>query len=343
LARAAAYLWTQQAADGGFHSATYGLLRSGQSLTPFTLDVLLDVPGAIGPPPAGAIERAIAFIRKNTNKDGTLGLMDPAVADYPNYATSLAVIALMKARPTGLENDLKPMIAQLRAQQFREDNGWKPEDPAYGAWGMGGPIHRPPSAGHVDLSMTRFALEALQASGAGASDPAMKRALVYLRRSQNPDGGFYFSAVNTETNKAGGEDGSFLSYGTATADGLLALRAAGVPDSDGRIIKAAAWLKEHHRPDSAPGFAADSPRAAWGSGLRFYYAAAVSRAAPDLPLLLPQQNKDGSFRNPNKLVKEDDPLIATPFAIRALLGTVTPPGNQRRWPPIGLSHTGAQQ
>ena len=30
LQKAAQYLWTQQAGDGGFHSATYGLLR-GQS------------------------------------------------------------------------------------------------------------------------------------------------------------------------------------------------------------------------------------------------------------------------------------------------------------------------
>jgi len=27
------YLWRQQGADGGWHSRTYGLLRSGQSLT----------------------------------------------------------------------------------------------------------------------------------------------------------------------------------------------------------------------------------------------------------------------------------------------------------------------
>ena len=37
LARAASYLWAQQGADGGWRSATYGLLASGQSLTPFVL------------------------------------------------------------------------------------------------------------------------------------------------------------------------------------------------------------------------------------------------------------------------------------------------------------------
>jgi hypothetical protein len=35
IAKAAAYLWRQQSADGGWHSHTYGLLRSGQSLTRF--------------------------------------------------------------------------------------------------------------------------------------------------------------------------------------------------------------------------------------------------------------------------------------------------------------------
>src|SRR5215470_3712136 len=72
LRKAADYLWAQQAEDGGWHSRTYGLLRSGQSLTPFILDALLDLKDH----PAGAVERAIAFIKKNTNADGALGMMD---------------------------------------------------------------------------------------------------------------------------------------------------------------------------------------------------------------------------------------------------------------------------
>ena len=46
LERGAAYLWSRQAEDGGWHSHTYGLLRSGQSLTPFVLDALLQAPDA---------------------------------------------------------------------------------------------------------------------------------------------------------------------------------------------------------------------------------------------------------------------------------------------------------
>jgi len=97
LARAAQYLWAQQAADGGFHSATYGLLRSGQSLTPFVLGALLRVPAATVPAPAGAVDRAIAFIRRHTSPDGAVGVTG-GDADYPNYATALAVDALVAAQ-----------------------------------------------------------------------------------------------------------------------------------------------------------------------------------------------------------------------------------------------------
>ena len=41
LAEAAGWLWSQQAADGGWHSSTYRLLESGQALTPFILHALL--------------------------------------------------------------------------------------------------------------------------------------------------------------------------------------------------------------------------------------------------------------------------------------------------------------
>jgi Squalene-hopene cyclase C-terminal domain len=317
LIDAAQYLWAQQAEDGGFHSKTYGLLRSGQSLTPFILLALLGVPESESSRPRGAVDRALAFIRANTNADGALGLMDEAAPDYPNYATALAICATVKVRDPGYEKVVEPMIAQLRAQQFSEANGWGSQDGAYGGWGMGGAIHRPPETGHVDLSMTRYVLEAFQLSGVAPSDPAINRALVYLQRSQNPDGGFYFSPVNPEINKAGGGDGRFASYGTTTADGVLALRAAGVSEDDTRIAQAIEWLKQHHRPDRAPGFDEASGKQ-WESGLRFYYAHAISRVVPDLAIELPPQSADGSFRNSVNLVKEDDPLIATTFALYVL-------------------------
>src|SRR5215831_19659662 len=83
LSAAARFLWSQQADDGGFHSSTYGLLRSGQSLTPFVLLALLRVPDGESSPRRGAVERALAFMKANTNADGALGLMDDTAPDYP--------------------------------------------------------------------------------------------------------------------------------------------------------------------------------------------------------------------------------------------------------------------
>jgi squalene-hopene/tetraprenyl-beta-curcumene cyclase len=317
LDKAMDYLWAQQSEDGGFHSATYGLLRSGQSLTPFVLNAMLSLPDWTDRAKPAALNRALEFLKRNTNEDGEIGLMDQTAADYPNYATALTVTAMIKAGRSSSDSYIGRMVRHLLAQQFSEANDWRAEDAPYGAWGMGGPVHRRPDTGHVDLSMTRCVLEALQAAGVSSTDPAVARALVYLKRSQNLDGGFFFSAVNPEINKAGGEEGNFKSYGTATADGVLALRACGVADSDDRIVRALAWLKGHHRSDHAPGFEGTA-RESWGSGLRFYYAYVISRAMPDLPIVLPKQDADGGFRNSNKMVKEDDPLIATACALYVL-------------------------
>lgn len=316
--RAARYLWAQQADDGGWHSRTYGLLRSGQSLTPFVLDALLDVSER----PAGAVERAVEFIKRNTNTDGSLGLMDSVAPDYPNYATGLGLRALTRANAL---QSVPAMIACMRNQQFTELNGWNRADAPYGAWGMGGVLRRPPDPGHVDLAMTRYVLEGLAAAGVRSSDPALQSALVYLERCQNPDGGFFFSTVEAGINKAGEADannvgkdaGKFRSYGSTTADGVLALRAAGVDENDPRIVRAKLWLRQHHLYDRASGFEG-GPRETWAAGLRFYYAAAIARAMPELSVLLPPQHPDGSFVNSSNLVKEDDPLIATAFALRVL-------------------------
>src|SRR5438128_475421 len=131
LGRGCQFLWSQQAEDGGWHSRTYGLLKSGQSLSGFILDALLQVPEQTCKPPAGGKERAVEFLKRNTNSEGAVGKMDPLLYDYPNYATALAAQALRRA---GQSAD--PLVRWLRTQQFTEDHGWKRNDPPYGAWGM---------------------------------------------------------------------------------------------------------------------------------------------------------------------------------------------------------------
>jgi len=317
LRRGCQYLWSQQGQDGGWHSRTYGLLKSGQSLTGFVLNALLQVPRQTCQPPAGGLDRALAFLERNTNAEGAVGKMDPLLYDYPNYATALAVQALRRAGRSG-----EALVAWLRTQQFTEEHGWQRGDAAYGAWGMGGEPRIAPNAGHVDLSMTRHALQALAAAGVPASDPAFTRARVFVERCQNPDGGFFFSTVVLDANKAGQDGSQYRSYGTATADGILALLAMGTPADSDRVRSARRWLAANDQPDGAPGFIGPAYRR-WTAGLRFYYAAASAEAfggvSPKLAASLEaSERSDGGWRNVENLVKEDDPLIATGFAVAAL-------------------------
>jgi hypothetical protein len=322
---AAEYLWSQQSDDGGWHSRTYGLLRSGQSLTPFVLDALLQVPEDVYRPSRGKIDRALVFIERHLQSDGSLGMADPGVPDYPNYATALAVSAFCRAKHLGWQTQVQRMTEYLRRQQFTEQNGWRREDPAYGAWGMGGERRTPPHTGHVDLSMTRHVIEALRDAGVPASDAVFERAAVFVERCQNVDGGFFFATTEPDTNKAGHDGKRFRSYGTATADGILALVAIGRAPSDERVLAARAWLISNHRSMAAPGFSGDAYQR-WPRGLAFYYAAASSQAFRALHIssatvteaLERTQRADGSWVNQENLVKEDDPLIATAFSLRAL-------------------------
>ena len=335
LRRAARYLWSRQANDGAWHSNHYGLLRSGQSLTPFVLDALLQVPPSVYPPEREKVVQAVSFMLHNVDADGALGRADPSLPDYPNYATAFALKSLVRVELPNRLINTAPMVDYLRGQQFTEQNGWHPHDAPYGAWGMGGDVRTPPNAGHVDLSMTRNVLQALAVMGVPPDDPAMKKARVYVERCHNYDtanvgrldGGFYFSTVVLDANKAGEDGDGFRSYGTATADGILSLLALGYGPTDKRVQAAARWLTAHHRSDGATGFEGEAYRR-WPQGLRYYYGAASTEALRRLgsghkpsirEALLPLQQPDGGWSNAEDLVKEDDPLIATPFAVRAFV------------------------
>jgi squalene-hopene/tetraprenyl-beta-curcumene cyclase len=281
------------------------------------------------------VDRALAFIRDRTQPNGALGLADSDIPDYPNYATALAVSAICRARRDGWQTQVAPMVGYLRLQQFTEQNGWRAEDPVYGAWGMGGGRRTPPATGHVDLSMTRYVLDALHAAGVPDSDPAFSAARIFVERCQNfdpkkptgADGGFFFSTTEADTNKAGQEGEHFRSYGTTTADGILALLATGHVAASPQVVAARQWLVGHHREMAVPGFMGEAYQR-WPKGLAFYYSSSSAQAFQALQMdagsgvaegLRRTQRRDGSWANSENLVKEDDPLIATPFAVRALV------------------------
>ena len=341
LQRATAFLWDQQGADGGWHSTQYGLLRSGQSLTGLVLNALLDIPENIAELPRDRMMAATSFLVDHIDDTGAVGRMNDAGPDYPNYATALALKALCRA-PMPLRTFTPiALVNCLRRQQFTEENGWTPDDAAYGGWGIGSEVRRPPNPGHVDLSMTRYVIEGLAASGVTAGDPAFEKASVFLKKCQNfipgveptghdiadRDGGFFFSPVVVEGNKAGRSSTGYRSYGSPTADGVFSLVATGYSVQNPRLRAAADWLASHHTYETAPDF--DDIRIGKSTrGLWFYYAAASTNALRRLglplqpaltPALIERQQEDGSWANQANRVKEDDPLIATSFAVQALV------------------------
>ena len=319
LKRAVAFLWSKQHDDGSWRSEVYGMMRTGQALTPFVLDALLAVPAAIAERSTGGVERGLQFLRDHAGQDGCLGRDDPDVLEYPVYSTSYALKCLAKAGDDDDEPLAARMLDYLVAAQYAEQHGFTPTAPEYGGWGF----DKPPGQGraaHMDLAHTRHALEGLAAATrrwprfADATRTARDRAQDFLRVVQKDpqakapqrlslaesianavpappappfDGGFYLSPRVLEANKGGlaaTPTPHWRSYATATCDGVLALLAAGVLHSDERVTAAAAWLQRHDDVDSPQGIPRDDPEP-WGDAVRFYHYAVRGEAyrALDFP------------------------------------------------------------
>jgi len=310
----AAVRWLEgrQAADGSFPSDIYAFWRLGQSTTGFVLLALM----AAGRTDEALLDRGVDALLRMRGLDGSIGFAGP-VPDYPTYATALALKVLRRRRP----EETGPCETWLLSQQFRAEGGWA-DHPALGGWGMGSRFElKPPQAGHVDLSMTRRALEALPGDFDG-DDLARD----FVRRCRGDDGGFFYSPVDPALNK-GHTDRS--GYGTSTADGVLALLALGFHAEHDEVTSAVEFLRSIHGVADNPGVAG-GPKAPFAPAMRFSYRAGSSQVfallgGPDgwqqavVEALVAEQAPDGSFRNESNLQKEDDPLVATAFAVQALV------------------------
>ena len=213
------------------------------------------------------------------------------------------------------------------------------------------------SLAEPNLSATVYALTAVRAAGLQADHPAVKNGLAFARRLQDfleikddtaPEptvddrGGFHFILNDAVRNKAGVAPSMddrtvrFRSYGSATADGLRALLLAGEPSDSPRSRAAWIWLEHHFSATSHPGDYAKDREAARDS-FYFYYCrsltAALNLAGPvSLPheahprdwaesiaeALIVRQRSDGSWSNLAVDGREDDPIVATSFALEAL-------------------------
>ena len=193
---------------------------------------------------SASARRGIAWLLSMQNRDGGWGAFDRdndrALLTHIPFADHNAMIdpssADVAARAIECLGNfgwpanhpaIRRALAYLRREQTRE-GAW------YGRWG----------ANYV--YGTSGVLRALEVIGLSASEEA-RRGAEWLRRVQNPDGGFGESVVSYENPARKGEGESTASQ---TAWGLIGLLAV-VGTEDPAVERAAAWLLDHQNADGS--------------------------------------------------------------------------------------------
>ncbi len=328
----------QQAADGGWHSVTYGSMKPGASITAHVLYAMSHVPADLRKPYRKQLERGLAFLRIGIGRKGFVTPPDGTL-DYPTYATALTLSAVRKLGLRLPKKEHKQLVAYLVREQLTEKKGFKPGHPDYGGWDLLGGSGTVGVTSGSNISLAAYVLEALQPEKSAAVVKARKRAVAWLSGCQNfpQDGGFFFHPQNEHLgNKALWADNagkSPRSYGTATCDGIACLRIIGgkTKKQSKRLQTALTWLASHGDVKFVPGFEKAPKTLGWKEGLRFYYYGRLATVLPLLSqseatarrkklreILVKDQKSDGRWQNDSARMREDDPLIATCFAIVAL-------------------------
>jgi hypothetical protein len=338
IAKASDALWKLQGEDGGWHSPVYGHFKPGAAETPLVLAVLARLPADELTKHDAAVKKALKFVADSQGKDGGLGTKGEWF-EVPTYATALGILAYVRLKPEGWQKTIEPWVAYLKLSQNSEENGCKPGEAPYGGWG---PEGKPDNWRRADISSTRFALQAFAAAGVPVEDKAWERANDFLSRllAASDRGGFTFSTTNPELNKAGHEKDSdkFRSYGSTTADAILSFVSMPSAKNEGLrakgLIQSTFWLSNYPDVEHCPGLQdTELAKIGWKDGLNFYYRDALAAArSTQIPyqdttfswkkladVTIKSQLKDGTWTNETTIMKEDDPLIATPFALETLI------------------------
>jgi hypothetical protein len=333
LQKAGRFLAEKQRADGAIPSRTYAALKDGWSLTPLAALALRMVPPE--PAAAAAYQRAVEYLAGIVAPGGAV--REAPEVSYPLYA--YAIGALVLGAPDNRRHRAvhAKLLEALRGLQLVERNRWRPTDASYGGWGYATRTPTRPDDGALqddlltsNLSATLLAIGAFVLGGTRPDDPALIAARGFVERCQNlaTDGGFFFSPALPDGNKAGAiADGRYRSYGSMSADGLRALLRLGAPLADPRVAAASAYFARRFDATKNPGDFAPVDEVRRDSSY-FYWAwsaAHVIRHLSDRPRatalaeeLLRRQRPDGSWQNPASEMREDDPIVATSFAIAGL-------------------------
>ncbi len=329
-----AYLKTTQADDG-----SWSKMRN-LGVTGVVVTGLLQT-GKLSPEDP-AVAKGLKFIESLVNvKAGHIAGHDPK-PQLLNYVTSINVMALQTANRDGQYKKIIGNATEfLKKLQWDEEEGKTPDNDFYGGAGYD-------SKSRPDLSNTQFFLEALKEAGVPPTDPAYKRALIFVSRCQNlksesndrpwagkiDDGSFIYSAAEGGQTKSDVQpDGGLTGYGSMTYAGIKSLIYCGVTKDDPRLKKALEWTRKHYTLDSNPGM----PKVREHQGLYYYYHSMAKclevlgvkkfQAADGkehdwraeiTAALAHRQRKDGSWVNELDSWMEGDPNLVTGYALMTL-------------------------
>lgn len=334
--RGLAYLEKEQGDDGGWHRL---LVPFAPGISALAVKCFLQDP-AYGPHHEVS-QRGVRFLLKNQKKDGGIYTTDA----FGTYMTSVALMALTSARDPSLLPQINQCIDYLRSNQYDEDvkddkgkvvnasHDW------YGGAGHGGG-RRP------DLSHTQLMLEALHESGLPADDPVYIRAVAFIERCQQADGGFAYAPGESKAGEIK-VDGVKVprSYGSMTYAAFKSLLYAELKRDDPRVRKAWEWMRKNYTLEANP----NMPGRQSKEGL-FYFYHAFARAmqasgeavivdangtshdwrAELCDQLMSLQRRDGSWVNSDDRFAEGDPHLVTAYAILAMQAALQdPPRNSR--------------
>ncbi len=330
------YLLDAQGADGKWHSPSYGNLKDGAAITCLVLYAVSTCRDQISDDDKSNLQRVVDELSRIIQAKGFVA--NENGPDYSNYASAMLLIADKRLGLDLPRVGRSKLIDYLVRAQLDEAEGFAPANRDYGGWDLTGWMtgHRPTTGTNISVTATVLQALAPYQEVAGVEE-AFGRARIWIARCQNQqtDGGFFFHPqLEHDGNKAGWIDDARTrprSYGTATADGLRCLSNLGVAADSNEITIAVKWLEDRPELERVPGFDHESGEASWAIGLRFYYyftlAESLQHISPshartisaDMTRnLIRDQRTNGSWQNSNARMREDDPIIATCFAIIAL-------------------------
>jgi squalene-hopene/tetraprenyl-beta-curcumene cyclase len=287
-----------------------------------------------------AVAKSLKYLETFVQPDG--GIYSKG-SPYQNYETSLAMQCFAAANGDGrYKNQLANAEKFIKSIQSTGDLS----EENYGGAGYNAKNKR------ADLSNTSFLLDALQATGAGPDDEAVKRALVFVSRCQNletehnttkfaakvGDGGFYYTPAAGGVSEAKNTpEGGLRSYGSMTYAGLKSMIFAGVKADDPRVKGAVKWIKAHYTLSANPGMGFSGSNTKTEDGLYYYYhtfakalsALGLHELEDDngvkhdwrhdlLAALAARQHADGSWVNSDERFMEGKANLVTAYALLAL-------------------------